>query len=183
MVRYTRENAWSVTAFNSTEIRSVQDNVAIPATAMMVTVCISTDALSSVFISPDLSDTNSFHQCCWSIMPVTACSCRLQQSVPNIPVSFCYIRLIPDTALTTQQTVPVWYRQFWTVCRSMVYSYAMTSYLSLWHHNSLQLWHHTCIRLEGATACIWSVAFLRVYMGGMVAPLNLAHMLRLLAAD
>ena len=28
------------------------------------------DALSSVFISPDLSDTNSFHQCCWSIMPV-----------------------------------------------------------------------------------------------------------------
>ena len=61
---------------------------------MMVTVCISTDALSSVFISPDLSDTNSFHQCCWSVMPVTACSYRLQQSVPNIPVSFCYIRLI-----------------------------------------------------------------------------------------
>ena len=82
-----------VTAFNSTDIRSVQ-NVATPVTAMMVTVCISTDAVSSVFISPDLSDTNSFHQCCWFIMPVTACSYRLQQSVPNIPVSFCYIRLI-----------------------------------------------------------------------------------------
>ena len=91
---YTRKNACSVTAFNSTDIRSVQDNVATPLTAMMVTVCISTDALSSVFISPDLSDTDSFHQCCWSIMPVTACSYRLQQSVPNIPVSFCYIRLI-----------------------------------------------------------------------------------------
>ena len=88
------ENACSVTAFNSTDIRTVQDNVATPVTAMMVTVCISTDALSSVFISPDLSDTNSFHHCCWSIMPVTACSYRLQQSVPNILVSFCYIRLI-----------------------------------------------------------------------------------------
>ena len=93
---YTRKNARSVTAFNSTDIRSVQDNVATPVTAMMVTVCISTNALSSVFISPDLSDNNSFHQCCWSIMPVTACSYILQQScsVPNIPVSFCYIRLI-----------------------------------------------------------------------------------------
>ena len=38
--------------------------------------------------------TRAVHQCCWSIMPVTACSYRLQQSVPNIPVSFCYIRLI-----------------------------------------------------------------------------------------
>ena len=91
---YTRKNACSVTAFNSTDIRSVQDNVATPVTAMMATVCISTDALSSVLISPDSSDTNSFHQCCWSIMPVTACSYRVQQSVPNIPVSFCYIRLI-----------------------------------------------------------------------------------------
>ena len=68
-------------------IRSVQDNVATPVTARMVTVCISTDGLSIVLISPDLSDTNSFHQCCWSIMPVTACSCRLQKFVPNIPVS------------------------------------------------------------------------------------------------
>ena len=103
-VVYTRKNARSVTAFNSTEIRSVQDNVATPVTATMVTVCISTDALSSVFISPDglssvfispdLSGNNSFHQCCWSIMPVTTCSYRLKQSFPNIPVSFCYIRLI-----------------------------------------------------------------------------------------
>ena len=54
----------AVTALNSTDIRSVQDNVATPVTAMMVTVCISTDALSSVLISSDLSDTNSFHQCC-----------------------------------------------------------------------------------------------------------------------
>ena len=38
---YTRKNARSVTAFNSTDIRSVQDNVATPVTAMMVTVCIS----------------------------------------------------------------------------------------------------------------------------------------------
>ena len=94
MLHCIRKNACSVTAFNCTDIRSVQDNVATPVTAMMATVCISTDALSSVLISPDSSDTNSFHQCCWSIMPVTACSYRLQQSVPNIPVSFCYIRLI-----------------------------------------------------------------------------------------
>ena len=33
---YTRKNACSVTAFNSTDIRSVQDNVATPVTAMMV---------------------------------------------------------------------------------------------------------------------------------------------------
>ena len=39
---------------------------------MMVTVCISTDGLSSVLISPNLFDNNSFHKCCWSIMPVTA---------------------------------------------------------------------------------------------------------------
>ena len=72
---YTRKNACSVTAFNSIDIRSVQDNVATPVTAMMVTVCISTE--SSVFISPDLSDTNSFHQCCWSIMPAAARSYRM----------------------------------------------------------------------------------------------------------
>ena len=72
--RYTRNITCSVTAFNSTDIKSVQDNVATPVTAMMATVCISTDALSSVLISPDLSDINSFHQCCWSIIPVTACS-------------------------------------------------------------------------------------------------------------
>ena len=80
---YTRKNAWSVTAFNSTDIRTVRDNVATPVTAMMVTVCISTDALSSVFISPDLSDTNSFHQCCWSIMPVTVRSTDCNSLFPT----------------------------------------------------------------------------------------------------
>ena len=105
MLLYTRKNACSVTAFNITDIRSVQDNVATPVTAMMVTVCISTDALSFVFISPDLSDTNSFHQCCWSIMHVTACSYRLQQS--SCSQHTCIILLHQtDTALTTQQTVP-----------------------------------------------------------------------------
>ena len=101
--------------------RSVQDNVVTPVTAMIVTVCISTDALSSVFISPDLSDTNSFHQCCWSIMPVTACSYRLTATVCSQHT--CIILLHQtDTALTTQQTVPVWYRQFWTVS-TVWYSY------------------------------------------------------------
>ena len=42
-VMYTRKNARSVTAFNSIDIRSEQDNVAIPVTAMMARVCISTD--------------------------------------------------------------------------------------------------------------------------------------------
>ena len=92
-------------------ISPVQDNVATPVTAiMMVTVCISADALSSVFISPDVSDTNSFHQRCWSIMPVlTDCNSLF-------PTYTCIILLHQtDTALTTQQTVPVWCRQFWTV--------------------------------------------------------------------
>ena len=142
---YTRKNAWSVTAFNSTDIRSVQDNVATPVTAMMVTVCISTDALSSVFISPDLSDTNSFHQCCWSIVPVTACSYRLQQSVPNIPVSFCYIRLI----------------QPWQPNR-LFQSDTVSSEQSVGDNSLIQLWYHTCIRPVGATGCNRSVAFLRV---------------------
>ena len=136
---YTRKNACSVTAFNSTDIRSVQDNVATPVTTM-VTVCISTDALSSVFISPNLSDTNSFHQCCWSIMPVAACSYRQQQSVPNIPVSFCYIRLV----------------QPWQPNR-LFQSDTVSSDNSL-----IQLWYHTCLRPEGATGCNRSVAFLCV---------------------
>ena len=42
-IGYTQKNVRSVTAFNNTDIRSVQDNVAISVTAMMVTVCISTD--------------------------------------------------------------------------------------------------------------------------------------------
>ena len=40
---YTQKNVCSVTAFNSTDIRAEQDNVATPVTAMMATVCISTD--------------------------------------------------------------------------------------------------------------------------------------------
>ena len=119
---------------------------ATPVTAMMVTVCISTDALSSVFISPDLSDANSFHQCCWSIMPVTACSCRLQQSVPNIPVSFCYIRLT----------------QHWQPNR-LSQPDIVSSEQSVGDNSLIQLWYHTCIRPEGATGCDRSVAFLRVH--------------------
>ena len=142
---YTRKNACSVTAFNSTDIRSVQDNVATPVIAMMVTDCISTDALSSVFVSPDLSHTNSFHQCCWSIMPVTARSYRLQQSVPNIPVSFCYIRLI----------------QSWQTNR-LFQPDTVSSEQSVGVNSLIQLWYHTCIRPEGATGCNRSVAFLRV---------------------
>ena len=84
VVLYTWKNTWSVTAFNSTNIRSVEYNVVTPVTAMMVTVCISTDALSPVFISLFLY--------------------RLQQSVLNIPVSFCYIRLI-QPRLTSKQSI------------------------------------------------------------------------------
>ena len=40
---HTGGNARSVTAFNSTDIRAEHDNVATPVTAMMATVCISTD--------------------------------------------------------------------------------------------------------------------------------------------
>ena len=130
-LHYPVENAWSVKAFNSTDIRSVQDNVATSVTTMMVTFCISTDALSSVFISPDLSDTNSFHQCCWSIMPVTACSYGLQQSVPNIHVSFCYIRLI----------------QPWQPNR-LFQSDTVSSEQSVRDNSLIQLWYHTCIRPE-----------------------------------
>ena len=141
---YTRKNACSVTAFNSTDIRSVQDNVATLVTAMMVAVCISTDTLSSVFISPNLSDTNSFHQCCWFIMPVTTCSYRLQQSVPNIPVSFCNMGLI----------------QPWQTNR-LFQSDTVSSEQPV--GDNIQLWYHTCIRpAEGATGCNRSVAFLRV---------------------
>ena len=43
-----------------------------------------------------------------------------------------------DTALTTQQTVPVWYRQFWTVCRRQQSDTAMISYLyQAWRCNRL----------------------------------------------
>ena len=133
---YKRKNACSVTAFNSTDIRSVQDNVATTVTAMMVTVCIGTDSLSSVFISPDLSDTNSFHQCCWSIMPVLAV--LLQQSVSNIPVSFCYIRLI----------------QPWQPNR-LFQSDTVSSEKSVGDNSLIQLWYHTCISQPEGVTGLW----------------------------
>ena len=129
--------AFQVTAFNSTDIRSVQDSVATPVTATMVTVC----------ISPDLSDTNSFHQCCWSIIPVTACSYRLHHSVSNMPVLFCYIRLI----------------QPWQP-NKLFQSDTVSSEQSVGDNSLIQLWYHACIRPEGATGCNRSVAFLRVYL-------------------
>ena len=101
MKYYTRKNACSVTpAFNSTDIRFVQDNVATSVTAMMVTVCISTDALSSVFISPDeLPSVLLVHHACYSLFLQTATVCSQHT---------CIILLHQtDTALTTQQTVPV----------------------------------------------------------------------------
>ena len=111
-------------------------------------VCISTDGLSSVFISPDLFDTNSSHQCCWSIMPVTACSQHT-----------CIILLHQtDTALATQQTVPVWYRQFWTVCRWQQFDTAMTSYL------------YQGLKVQQA---VTGLAFLRVYIWGFYLVYNL----------
>ena len=117
-----------------------QDNVATPVTAMMVTVCISTDALSSVFISPDLSDTNSFHQCCWSIIPVTV---RSQHTCTGYSL---YHSVISD-----------WYSpDNPTDC----YQLCLTAVNSL-----IQLWYHICIMPEGATGCNRSVAFLRVYTG------------------
>ena len=135
MPTYRRENAWFVTAFNSTDIRSVQDNVATPVTAMMVTVCVSTDALSSVFISPDLSDTNSFHQCCWSIMPVTACCTDGNSLFPTYlyhsVTSDCYS---PDNPTDCSSLI----RQFWTVCRRQQSDTAMISYLyQAWRCNRL----------------------------------------------
>ena len=139
---YTWKNVRSVTAFNSTDIRSVQDNVATPVTAMMVTVCISTDVLSSVFISPDLSDTNSFHQCCWLVHH--ACYSLFLQTATVCSQHTCIILLHhTDTALTAQQTVPVWYRQFWTVCRRQQSDTVMISYL-------YQTW-----RLQQAVTGLW----------------------------
>ena len=71
---------------------------------------------------------------------------RLQQSVPNIPVSFCYIRLIqPDNPTDCSSLIPSVLEQ------------------SVGDNSLIQLWYHTCIRPEGATGCNKSVAFLRVY--------------------
>ena len=133
VIKYTRKNACSVTAFNSTDIRSVQDNVATPVTAMMVTVCITTDAFiltasinavgPSCLLQPVLTDCNS-------LFPF-----------PNIPVSFCYVRLI----------------QPWQP-NSLIPSVLQ----SVGDNSLIQLWYHTCIRPECATGCNRSVAFLRV---------------------
>ena len=125
---YTRKNACSVTAFNSTDIRSVQDNVATPVTAMMVTVCISTDTLSSVFYFiwyQQLPSVLLVHHACYSLFLQTATVCSQHT---------CIILLHQTgTALTTQQTVPVWYRQFWQQSDT-----AMISYLSqAWRCNRL----------------------------------------------
>ena len=79
-------------------------------------------------------------------MPVTTCSYRLQQSVPNIPVSFCYIRLI----------------QPWQSNR-LFRSDTVSSEQSVGDNSLILLWYHICIRPEGATGCNRSVAFLRVY--------------------
>ena len=114
----------------------------------MVTVCISTNDLSSVFISPDLSDTKSFHQCCWSIIPVTDCSYRLQQSCSqHTCIWFCCIRLI----------------QPWQPNR-LFQSDTVSSEQSVGDNSLIQLRYHICIRPEGATGCNRSVAFLRVYV-------------------
>ena len=78
-------------------------------------------------------------------MPVTSCSCRLQQSVPNIPVSFCYIWLI----------------QSWQPNR-LFQSDTVSSEQSVGDNSLIQLRYHICIRPERATACNRSVAFLRV---------------------
>ena len=102
---YTRKNACSVTAFNSTDIRSVQDNVATPVTAMMVTVCVSAlmpyHLYSSVLIY--LIPTASIS----AVGP----SCLLQPVLQTATVCSQHICIIllhqTDTALTTQQTVPV----------------------------------------------------------------------------
>ena len=93
--------------------------------------CISTDIISS-----DLSDANSFHQHCCSIMPVTACYYRLQQSVPNIPVSFCYIRLI----------------QHWQTNR-LFHSDTVSSEQYVGINSLIQLWYHTCWRQQAVTVC------------------------------
>ena len=71
MISYTRKNAWSVTAFNSTDIRSVQDNVAVTDDGhslyqhWCLIICIHQSWLL-IYLIP----TASMHQCCWSIMPV-----------------------------------------------------------------------------------------------------------------
>ena len=57
-------------------------------------------------------------------------SCLFLQTATVCSQHTCIILLHhTDTALTTQQTVTVWYRQFWTVCRRQQSDTAMISYL------------------------------------------------------
>ena len=124
------ENACSFTAFNSTDIRSVQDNVATPVTAMMVTVCISTDALSSVFISPDLSDTNSFHQCCRTYLYHSVTSDWYSRDNPIDCSSLIpSYDIIPVSGLKVQQAVTALWR--FCVCRQSVQLSRVRNFLSL----------------------------------------------------
>ena len=141
--KYTQKNARSVTAFNSTDIRSVQDNVATPVTAMMVTV--SLYQYRCLMICIHLSWFIWYQQLPSLLLVHHACSYRLQQSVPNIPVSFCYIRLI----------------QPWQPNR-LFQSDTISSEQYLGNNSLIQLWYHICIRPEGATGCNRSVAFLCV---------------------
>ena len=70
------------------------------------------------------------HHACYSLFLQTATVCSQHT---------CIILLHQtDTALTTQQTVPAWYRQFWTVCRREQSDTAMISYLyQAWRRNRL----------------------------------------------
>ena len=59
------------------------------------------------------------------------------------------------TALTTQQTVPVWYRQFWTVCRRQQSDTAMVSYLyQAWRCNRMK---PRLKQVCGVFACVYDV--------------------------
>ena len=144
MIGYTRKNACSFTAFNSTDIRPVQDNVATPVTAMMVSLydghwCLIICIDQSRFISA--VGSSCIHACRLLRPVLTDCN----GPVPNIPVSFCYIRLI----------------QPWQTNR-LFQSDTVSSEQSVGDNSLIQLWYHTCIRPEGATGCNRSVAFLRV---------------------
>ena len=135
MLLYIRKNACSVTAFNSTDIMSVQDNVATPATAMMVSLyqhwCLITCIHQAWFIwYQQLPSVLLVHHSCYSLFLQNATVC---------PKHTCIIMLHQtDTALTTQQTVPVWYRQFWIVCRRQQSDTTMISFLyQTWRCNRL----------------------------------------------
>ena len=125
---YTRKTACSVRAFKSTDIRSVPDNVATPVTAIMPYHLYSS---VMIYLIPTAS------------MSAVGPSCLLQPVIADcnslFPTYLYHILLHQnDTALTTQQAVPVWYRQFWTVCRRQQSDTAMISYLyQAWRCNRL----------------------------------------------